>query len=130
MILFIFLLTKVRSMRKNICIDANNAERLAAIDSLKGDLMNHKTKRGSRGASREFIDWIRQDFLSKNSPYMFNLIKHAIYFSLTILIIWFMMKLTEYLFPNIPLEIKILIWISEITIIFHFAKENIFIAIK
>lgn len=92
--------------------------------------MNNKTERRNPAASREFIDWIRQDLLNKNDPYIFNLIKHAICFSLTILIIWLMMKFTEHLFPNIPLAIKILIFISEIIIIFHFAKENISITPK
>lgn len=92
--------------------------------------MNNKTEKGNPAASRKFIDWIRQDISNKNCSYMFNLIKHTIYFSLTIFIIWFMMELTEHLFPNIPLAIKILICISEIIIIFHFAKENISIALK
>jgi hypothetical protein len=92
--------------------------------------MNNKIERRNPAASREYMDLIRQDFLRKNSPYIPNLIKHSIYFSLTILSIWFMMKLIEFLFPNIPIVIKILISISEIIIIFHFIKENIFIALK
>jgi predicted metallopeptidase len=95
-----------------------------------GDLMKKKIERGNPAASREFIDWIRQNILDKNPSYIFNLIKHAFYFSLTILIIWYMIKLTEHLFSNIPLAIKILIFISEIIIIFHFAKENISITPK
>ena len=92
--------------------------------------MNNKNERGNPAASRNLIYWIRQDFLNNFFSYLFNLIKHAIYFSLTICIIWFMMELTDYLFPNIPLAITILIYISEIIIIFHFAKENISTARK
>ncbi len=85
--------------------------------------MNNETERANPTASRQFIDWIHLNLMSNNCPYIYDLIKHAIYFSLTILIIWFMIKLTEYLFPNIPLAIKILVYISEIIIIIHFAKE-------
>ncbi len=61
------------------------------------------------------------------SPYTINLVKHAVHFSLTIFILWFMIKLIELLFPNIPLVVKILVYISETIIIVHFAKENLFI---
>lgn len=85
--------------------------------------MNNEIERENPTASRQFIDWIRLDLMSQNCPYIYDLFKHAIYFSLTILIIWFMIKLTENLFPNIPLAIKILVYISEIITIIHFAKE-------
>jgi hypothetical protein len=60
------------------------------------------------------------------SPYTINLVKHAFHFSLTISILWFMIKLTELFFPNIPIEVKILVYISETIIIIHFAKENLY----
>lgn len=85
--------------------------------------MNNETERENPTTSRQLIDWIHLDLMSKNYPYIYNLIKHAFYFSLTIFIIWFMIKLTENLFPNIPLAIKILVYISEIIIIIHFSKE-------
>ncbi len=85
--------------------------------------MNNETERENPTASRQFIDWIHLNLMNNNYPYIYDLIKHGIYFSLTILIIWFMIKLTEYLFPNIPLAIKILVYISEIMIIILFAKE-------
>ena len=91
---------------------------------MKGDLMNNKAEKGNPTASREIIDWTRH-LSNEKFSYMFDLIKHAIYFSLTIVIIWLMLRFTEHLFQNIPLVIKILIYISEIIIIIHFAKENI-----
>lgn len=60
----------------------------------------------------------------KICPYMINLVKHAVLFFLTILIIWFTIKFTEVLFPNIPFAVKILLDISEVASIIQFAKES------
>lgn len=69
---------------------------------------------------------IRHDIWVKTCPYTINLVKHTIFFFLTILIIWFTIKLTELLFPNLPFAVKILVFISEVALIIHFARESIF----
>lgn len=69
---------------------------------------------------------IHHDIWVKTCPYTINLVKHTILFFLTILIIWFTIKLTELLFPNLPFAVKILVYLSEVALIIHFAKESIF----
>ncbi len=73
-----------------------------------------------------FVNRFHHEILYKTLPYAINLVKHAIYFFLTVVILWFMIRLTEFLFPNLPLAVKILVYTSEAIVIIHFAKENIF----
>jgi len=88
--------------------------------------MNNEMKNSVLSKTYIFIEWIHHDIWNKTYPYAINLVKHAILFSITILILKFMIELTGLLFPNIPFIVKILIYISELIIIIHFAKENIF----
>ena len=57
--------------------------------------------------------------------YIIYLTEHVLLFSISILAIWIMIKITNAFFPNKPNSIKILAYISEITIIFHFVTLNI-----
>lgn len=67
---------------------------------------------------------IHHDIWIKTCPFTINLVKHTVLFFLTILIIWFTIKFTELLFPNFPFAVKILLYISEVALIIHFAKES------
>lgn len=67
---------------------------------------------------------IMHDILVKTCPYTINLVKHTVLFFMTILIIWFTIKFTEILFPNFPFAVKILLYISEVALLFHFARES------
>ncbi len=68
---------------------------------------------------------IHRDIWVKTCPYTIDLFKHTIHLFLTILIIWLTIKLTEFLFPNLPFAIIILIYLSEVALIIHFARESI-----
>jgi hypothetical protein len=50
--------------------------------------------------------------------------RHIIIFCLNIVGLWVMIHLTDFLFPDIPLAVKALAYLSEIGIIVHFAKDN------
>ena len=54
-----------------------------------------------------------------------DLSRHIIIFCLNILGLWIMIQLTDILFPNIPLAVKALAYLSEIAIIVHFAKDSL-----
>jgi hypothetical protein len=70
------------------------------------------------------LESIYHEILVKTCPYMINLVKHTVFFFLTILIIWFTIKFTELLFPSLPFVVKILLLISEVALIIHFARES------
>lgn len=65
-----------------------------------------------------------QDVWDKIRPSVVNLFKHAILFCFNISVLWVMIQLTDLLFPNIPLAVKIIAYTSETAMIFHFAKET------
>jgi len=67
---------------------------------------------------------IHHDIWVKTGPYTINLVKHTVLFFLTLLIIWFTIKFTELLFPNLPFAVKMLLFISEVALIIHFARES------
>ncbi len=70
------------------------------------------------------LESIYHKILVKTCLYTINLVKHTVFFFLTILIVWFTIKFTELLFPNLPFVVKILLYISEVALIIHFAKES------
>lgn len=67
---------------------------------------------------------IHHDIWDQTRPSVVNLYKHAILFCLTISVLWIMIQLTDLLFPNMPMAVKIIAYISETALIFHFAKDN------
>ena len=50
--------------------------------------------------------------------------RHIIVFCLNIIGLWIMIQLTDILFPDIPLAVKALAYLSEIGILVHFAKDS------
>ena len=72
------------------------------------------------------IEKIHHDIFDETYLFAIDLVKHTIQFSLAISLLWFMIKLTELIFPNIPFAVEILVYISEIIIIVHFVKKNIY----
>ncbi|VVB93881.1 Uncharacterised protein [uncultured archaeon] len=68
---------------------------------------------------------IHHDIWDKTRPFVVNLFKHTFLFCLTILVLWIMIQLPDILFPNKPLTVKALAYISETALIFHFAKDSI-----
>ncbi len=68
---------------------------------------------------------IHHDIYNKVRPYTINLGKHFILLFLTIVTIWLTDELIDFLFQNTPTSVKILVFISDIVIIIHFARENI-----
>lgn len=50
--------------------------------------------------------------------------RHIIVFCLNIIGLWIMIQLTDILFPDIPIAVKALAYLSEIGIVVHFAKDN------
>lgn len=53
-----------------------------------------------------------------------NISRHIIIFCLNIIGLWIMIQLTNILFPDIPLAVKALAYLSEIGILVHFAKDS------
>jgi|GEM_PF-6210404 len=49
---------------------------------------------------------IHHDIWVKTGPYTINLVKHTVLFFLTLLIIWFTIKFTELLFPNLQKRVQ------------------------
>lgn len=68
---------------------------------------------------------IHLDIWKKVRADIINLCKHFIITSLTILTLWLENELIDFLFQSIPFAIKIFAYIAEITIIWHFAKDNL-----
>lgn len=91
---------------------------------MSGVLMENKKNLVTSKASI-FIEKIYHDIFDETYPFAINLVKHTIQFSLAILLLWFMIKLAEFVYPNIPFAVIILVYVSEIIIIVHFVKENI-----
>ena len=50
--------------------------------------------------------------------------RHIIVFCLNIIGLWIMIQLTDILFPDIPIAVKMLAYLSEIGMVVHFAKDN------
>lgn len=50
--------------------------------------------------------------------------RHIIVFCLNIIGLWIMIQLTDILFPNLPLAVKALAYLSELGIVVHFARDN------
>lgn len=69
---------------------------------------------------------IHHDIWIKTCPYTINLVKHGVLFFVTISIVWFTIKFTELLFPNLPFTVNVLLYFSELAIIILFARESIF----
>lgn len=68
---------------------------------------------------------IHQDIWNKTRPSAIDLFKHVAIFCFTIISLWFMIQLTDILFPNMPLAVKIIAYFSELTLTVHFVKDSI-----
>lgn len=67
---------------------------------------------------------IQYNIWIKTWPYTINLLRHTVLFFVTIFVIWFTIKFTELLFPNLPFAVRILLYISEVALIIHFTMES------
>lgn len=67
---------------------------------------------------------IHRDIWKETRRPIIDLSCHIILFCLNILGLWIMIQLTDILFPNIPLAVKALAYLSEICLVIHFAKDS------
>ncbi len=67
---------------------------------------------------------IHRDVWNKIRRPIIDISRHIIVFCINLLALWIMTQLTDLLFPNIPLVVKALAYLSETALVIHFAKDS------